>query len=93
MRGFFMGLAVGAGAALAGPSYWRVVRPAAKKAMRAGIEGYIVAQRALARMSEEVEDLIAEVSHEMAQAAAGADAGEADEAVIRADTGAAGESR
>lgn len=73
MRGFFLGLAVGVGAAVGGQSYWRVARPAAKKALRAGIEGYIVARRGLARMAEEVEDLVAEVSHEMAEAAAEAD--------------------
>lgn len=86
MRGFFIGLAVGAGAALTGQSYWRVARPAAKKAIRAGIEGYIVARRNLARMAEEVEDLVAEVSHEMAEAAA-----EADQAVVRTSTAAAEE--
>ena len=82
--GFFVGLAVGAGAALVGPAYWRVARPAAKKAMRAGVEGYIVARRGLARMTEEVEDLIAEVSHEMAEAAAETAKG-ADDDVIRAN--------
>lgn len=82
MRGFFVGLAVGVGAALIGPSYWRSARPAAKKAVRAGVEGYIVARHAVARMAEEVEDLIAEVSHEMVEAAAEAE--QKGEDVIRA---------
>ncbi|WP_419181649.1 hypothetical protein [Novosphingobium mangrovi (ex Huang et al. 2023)] len=57
--------------------------------MRAGIEGYIVAQRAVAQMTEEVEDLIAEVSHEMAEAAA--EAAQTGEDVIRAEGGASGD--
>ena len=86
--GFFVGLAIGAGAALLGPNWWRSARPTAKKAMRAGFEGYVVARQAMARMAEEIEDLAAEVSHEMAQAAAEAE--QSDEAVIRAGNGASG---
>ncbi|OCC25029.1 hypothetical protein MB02_06235 [Croceicoccus estronivorus] len=83
--GFLVGLAIGAGAALAGPTFWRSARPAAKKAMRAGFEGYIVARQAAARMAEEVEDLIAEVSHEMTEAA-----NNTQDDVIRSGDGAAG---
>lgn len=68
--GFFWGLALGAGAALAGPGLWRSGRPAAKKALRAGLEGYVTARRMSARMIEEVEDLVAEVAHDMKEAVA-----------------------
>ena len=83
--GFFLGLAIGAGAALVGPNWWRSARPTAKKAMRAGFEGYVVARQAMAKMAEEIEDLAAEVSHEMAQAAAEPE--QSGEAVIRAGNG------
>lgn len=63
--GFLIGLAVGVGAAVLGPYAWRTGRPAAKAAMRAGIEGYVVARGAAARFAEDVEDLAAEVRHEM----------------------------
>lgn len=87
--GFLVGLAIGAGAALAGPAFWRSARPAAKKAMRAGFEGYVVARQAAARMAEEIEDLVAEVSHEMTETAA--EAAQAGEGIIRSGNGAAGE--
>ena len=80
--GFLAGLALGVGAALVGPAFWRSARPTAKKAMRAGFEGYIVARRAMAQMTEEIEDLVAEVSHEMMEAAAESE--KAGEDVIRA---------
>lgn len=67
--GFFLGIAVGLGAALTGPGIWRSGRPAAKKALRAGLEGYVVARRKAARVAEELEDLVAEVAHEMKEAA------------------------
>jgi hypothetical protein len=82
MKGsFFWGLAIGVGAAVAGPGFWRSGRPAAKKALRAGLEGYVVARRAAARMVEEVEDLVAEVAHEMKEAAA--EAGRTGDETIR----------
>lgn len=66
MRGnLFLGIAIGAGAALFGPSLWKSGRPAIKGAVRAGMEGYGVARVKAAQFAEEVEDLIAEVAHEM----------------------------
>lgn len=79
--GFLWGLAVGAGAALAGPGLWASGRPAAKRALRAGIMGYIAARRMATRMAEEVEDLVAEVAHEMKEAAA--ETGQAEDDTIR----------
>lgn len=66
--GFFWGIALGAGAALAGPAAWRSGRPVAKRALRAGVEGYVAARRLAARMGEEIEDLVAEVAHDMKDA-------------------------
>lgn len=71
MRGnFFLGFAFGAGAMLFGPSLWTSGRPAIKGAVRAGIEGYGVARVKAAQFAEEVEDLVAEVAHEMQEAVA-----------------------
>jgi mono/diheme cytochrome c family protein len=71
MRGnFFVGVAIGAGAVLFGPSLWKSGRPAIKGAVRAGIEGYGVARIKAAQFAEEVEDLVAEVAHEMQEAVA-----------------------
>lgn len=67
---FFLGVAIGVGAALFGPALWKSGRPAIKGAVRAGIEGYGVARIKAAQFAEEVEDLIAEVAHEMHEAAA-----------------------
>lgn len=66
--GFLLGVAAGVGAAWAGPSVWRATRPLAKSALRSGLEGYAKARVASARLAEEVEDLVAEVAHEMASA-------------------------
>ena len=71
MRGnLFLGIAIGAGAAVFGPSLWKSGRPAIKGAVRAGIEGYGIARIKAAQFAEEVEDLVAEVAHEMQEAAA-----------------------
>ncbi|MFG1359602.1 DUF5132 domain-containing protein [Xanthobacter pseudotagetidis] len=70
--GFLLGLAVGIGAAVIGPALWRLARPAAKDAIKAGVAGYGAARVALARAGEEVEDLVAEAAHEMKEAAASA---------------------
>lgn len=63
--GVLLGAALGTGAALLGPLMWRAGRPLAKSALRAGIEGFGAARVAAARIGEEVEDLVAEVRHEM----------------------------
>jgi len=66
MRGsLLIGIAIGAGAALFGPGLWRSGRPAIKQAVRAGLEGYGQARVTAMRMAEEIEDLVAEVTHEM----------------------------
>lgn len=62
--GLFLGVAVGIGAAIVAPTVWRVLRPAAKSALRAGIAGYGAARTTAARAGEEVEDLVAEVVYE-----------------------------
>jgi len=63
--GLLLGVAVGVGAAIVAPAVWRVMRPTAKSALRAGLTGYGAARVAAARAGEEVEDLVAEVVHEM----------------------------
>jgi hypothetical protein len=62
--GFLIGVAVGVGVVMFGPSIWRNSRPLAKTALRTGIQGVAAARVAAARLGEEVEDLIAEVMHE-----------------------------
>ncbi|MBJ3776593.1 DUF5132 domain-containing protein [Acuticoccus mangrovi] len=71
-----IGVAVGVGATLFGPSIWRATRPAAKSALRAGIDGYAAARLAAAKVGEEVEDLVAEVVFEMSEEKAAADSSE-----------------
>jgi len=82
MRGnLLLGMAIGVGAALVGPKLWETNRETIKKAMRAGLEGYGAARVAAARFGEEVEDLVAEVLHEMKEEATGeAGAGTGDKA-------------
>jgi|GEM_PF-2795020 len=70
--GLLVGVAVGVGAAIVAPTVWRVMRPAAKQALRAGIAGYGAARTAAARAGEEVEDLVAEVVYEIDEDEAGA---------------------
>lgn len=72
--GLFIGLALGTGAVLFGPQIARVARPAAKAAIRRGVEAYREAQVLAARAGEEFEDLVAEVQHEMSAEAAESDA-------------------
>lgn len=79
--GLLIGVAAGVGAALIGPALWRLGRPVAKDAIKASVAGYGAARVALARASEEVEDLVAEASHELSEAAA-ATAATVDDGVI-----------
>lgn len=68
MRGsFFWGMVVGASGALLGSIPWETTRPAAKRALRAGLAGYAAVRGGAARFAEDVEDLVAEVAHEMKQ--------------------------
>lgn len=81
--GVLIGIAVGIGAAVIGPTLWRLARPAAKDAIKAGVAGYGAARVAIARAAEEVEDLVAEAGHEIrsaAEAGAGAAADAAQDA-------------
>lgn len=74
--GFFLGVGlgavVGAGAALVGPVIWRSARPFAKEAVKAGMQGFAAASVAAARCAEEIEDLLAEVRHDLKHEAPGA---------------------
>lgn len=86
--GLLIGVAVGVGVAVIGPTLWRLMRPAAKDAIKAGVAGYGAARVALARATEEVEDLVAEATHEIKETAAKAadtvaEAAEESGAIIR----------
>ncbi|MFS8038647.1 hypothetical protein ACI7BZ_17105 [Xanthobacter sp. AM11] len=85
--GFLIGVAVGIGAAVVGPTLWRLARPAAKDAVKAGVAGYGAARVALARAAEEVEDLVAEAGHELRGAAADAGAAADTAGTAGADAG------
>ena len=63
----FVGAAVATGAVL-GPAIWRNGRPIAKSALRSGMEVAEAARVAAARFVEDIEDLVAEVRHEQAEA-------------------------
>jgi hypothetical protein len=62
-------VAVGAGAALLGPIVVPVLRPIAKSAIKAGLIAYDQGCATLAQLSEQAEDIVAEVRAEMAAAA------------------------
>lgn len=70
--GLFLGLGVAAGVGIVvlGPVLWRAARPVAKSTIKAAFEGYELSRKAAARMSEEIEDLVAEAVFEMGVAAA-----------------------
>jgi hypothetical protein len=74
--GVLIGIAMGVGAALIGPALWRLGRPLAKDAIKAGVTGYGAARLAAARASEEMEDLVAEAADELSQATRAAEAPE-----------------
>jgi hypothetical protein len=65
--GFALGVATGLGAALAATMSSRSTRPIAKKMVRAGVEGYIATRASVMRWAEDVEDMVAEVMHEMGE--------------------------
>ncbi|TCT07800.1 DUF5132 domain-containing protein [Aquabacter spiritensis] len=81
--GLLIGLALGLGTAVIGPALWRLGRPLAKDAIKAGVTGFGAARVAVARASEEVEDLVAEAAHELAQATQAADAESEAGAILR----------
>ena len=70
---FLLGLAVGAGVVLVG-TRWQAARPLAKAALRSGVAAYAVARRTAADIGEEIEDLIAETAHEIAEEKAAVEA-------------------
>lgn len=72
--GLALAATLGAGAVLAGPVAWRTARPIVKAALITGLRAAASARTAVARAAEDVEDLIAEVRHELREAEAG-DAG------------------
>lgn len=81
MRGnFLLGVLIGAVAVRFGPELRRDGRPLVKAGLKAGVEGYLAARRAMIRLAEDVEDLVAEVGAELAEKAASP----ADDDVIRA---------
>jgi hypothetical protein len=59
------GLAIGVGFALLAPVVKPIVRPIAKSAVKAGLAAYDQGRIALAEMSEQASDLVAEVRSEM----------------------------
>jgi hypothetical protein len=65
--GLAAGAALGVGAAVVAPAVFRIARPGIKTALKAGFAGVTAAQAALLRAGEHVEDLLAEVAHELAQ--------------------------
>jgi len=69
--------AVGAGLAIAAPEVFRIVRPGLKTALKAGLAGAAAARAAALHVGEQIEDLMAEVAHELSEDVAMADSVEA----------------
>lgn len=65
--GLLVGAAVAVGSWI-GPSLWRNARPVAKSALKTGMGAAEAARVAAARLAEDIEDLVAEVRHEMSDA-------------------------
>jgi hypothetical protein len=65
--GLLAGAALGVGAAVVAPAVFRIARPGIKTALKAGFAGITAAQTAVLRAGEHVEDLLAEVAHELTQ--------------------------
>jgi hypothetical protein len=83
--GFLVGTAVGAGLALFGPALWRAARPHIRDVMKAGMTGFASASAVAARAAEEVEDLVAEVAHDLRESAGKSGAEEAAATVAAED--------
>ncbi|WP_374573342.1 hypothetical protein [Phenylobacterium sp.] len=64
--GLLAGAAIGVGAAVVAPAVFRIARPGLKTALKAGFAGMASAQVAVMKAGEHLEDLLAEVAHEMA---------------------------
>jgi hypothetical protein len=65
--GLAAGAALGVGAAVVAPAVFRIARPGLKTALKAGFAGITAAQAAVLRAGEHLEDLLAEVAHELSQ--------------------------
>jgi len=72
--GLLAGAAIGVGVAVVAPAVFRIARPGVKTALKAGFAGLASAQTAVMKAGEHLEDLLAEVAHEMAHEHAGAGA-------------------
>lgn len=96
--GLLAGAAVGVGVMVVAPAVFRIARPGVKTALKAGFAGLAAAQVAVLKAGEHLEDLLAEVAHEMAHEEPGAAANAAQAAATGAAaasaamTGAAGAS-
>lgn len=64
--GLVAGAALGVGAAVVLPAVFRIARPGLKTALKAGFAGLAGAQVAILKAGEHLEDLLAEVAHELA---------------------------
>lgn len=65
--GLAAGAALGVGAAVVAPAAFRILRPGFKTALKAGFAGLSAARVAVMKAGEHVEDLLAEVAHELVQ--------------------------
>ena len=65
--GLAAGVAIGVGAAVVAPAVFRILRPGVKTALKAGFSGVVAARVAVLKAGEHIEDLLAEVAHELAQ--------------------------
>jgi len=63
-NGLITGLALGIVATLFSPSLWRWGRPAAKAAVKQGLDAYDAGRESVARIGEAMEDLVAEAQFE-----------------------------
>lgn len=70
--GLMAGAVLGVGVAVVAPAVFRIARPGLKSALKAGFAGLASAQVAAMKAGEHIEDLLAEVAHELAHEEQGA---------------------
>jgi hypothetical protein len=70
-NGLMTGLALGIVATLFSPTLWRWGRPAAKAAIKGGLDAYDAGRETFAEASEAMEDLVAEAQFERSMARQG----------------------
>jgi hypothetical protein len=75
--GIMMAIAAGVGAALIAPVVMPAMRPIAKSVLKAGLMAYDQGRVALAELSEQTGDILAEARDELSQAAKSAPGGHA----------------